>query len=218
MKFQSQDLLALLALFGCNVGSRAQVIAIDLQVRLEQDEGSGEEGYVASYRHRGVQTTSDLIRESSVLDATWSGYETCYEPPLRVEWKSGIDFESFGFDEPDVHVVIRGADVWFLYDPALEYGVEHPGMPACDSGGAVAPGTTVEKRFFSGDLEDVTPSGDLPVHLRDEELSVGGFVLTVVPLDRLKLAEKIPIAVERLLEDGDFRISLRVDGTVRLRE
>ena len=53
------------------------------------------------------------------------------------------------------------------------------------------------------------------MYLWVEELAVGGFVLVAVPLDGISASEGVPIAVDRSMEDGDFKIALRVQGTMR---
>ena len=216
---ESTKLVVLLAVLfaGCGPGLvAAEQLDIDVEVRLEQEEPVSGEGYVVTYRHRADHTTSDLARESKVMNASWSSYETCLEPPHRIEWESSIDFDEAGFDHSDFHVVVRDGQIWLLYDPALEFGIEHVGRPPCDSADGVAAGTTVGKRFFSGDLEEPPSSaGELPVYLWVEELAVGGFVLVAVPLDGISASEGVPIAVDRSMEDGDFKIALRVQGTMR---
>jgi hypothetical protein len=204
-------------LSSCALGEvGASKLEIEIEVRLVQNEPGTGEGYVVSYDHRAVHTTSDLALESTVSNTSWSGYETCFEPPSRIEWDSAVDFESFGFDDPDFHVVVRNGDVWLLYEPALEFGVVHAGRPACDSADGIAPGTTVGKRFFSGDLVEAAALADEnPAYLRDDGLAVGGFVLAVAPPERLTSSEGVQISVERTVEEDDFRISLDVKGRVR---
>ncbi|MDH3254666.1 MAG: hypothetical protein OEM62_06725 [Acidobacteriota bacterium] len=209
---------ALGVMLGCDIRDLgAETLHIEVNVRLEQDDRSSGQGYVASYRHRAVHTTSDFIRESTVLDTAWKGHETCYEPPLRIEWESAIDFEDFRYNDPVFHAVWRDEAVWLLYDPALEFGVTHAGQPGCNDG--IEPGTMVEKRFFTGNLQEgAAPNGDLPVYLRDEESAVGGFVLLVLPLEELEDGRTFPIAVDYEAEEPDFDIAMRLHGEVRIAE
>lgn len=212
--------LAVLCALAPGVGvatSTPSALELELKVALEQhDREFGGEGYSAAYRHLATTTLRGrLTPKSEILDGEWDGYETCQEPPLELKWKSPIDFEAFEYAEPEVGIVIRGAEAWLLYHPSREFGIEHPGRPDCDAADGIAPGTWVARSFFFEDLaEGAQDALDAPIYFEDDRDSWGGFVVAVLPLNELRAGVPIPVSVTYESDSEVFTIRMRIEGVV----
>jgi hypothetical protein len=187
----------------------------DLRVRMEQEDRELGEGYTATYRHRVTIGLGGLQSDTAYSESSWEGFETCHDPPLEIDFESEIVFDAFRYSEADLYALRRGSEVWLLYEPAREFGVEHPGRPACDSGDAIQPGTRVAKSFFHADLQDgAQPAPDFPVYHYDDEESFGGFVLAVIPLSELQSGTTGPLTTVYEAEMEIFDIRLSVEAVV----
>ena len=146
-------------------------LTVKLQIEMDyEDLEFGHEGYVSSYAHGATLTLTGFTFDSEITQTMWDGFEVCIEPPLRIEWKSDMAFEDLDYTAPVMRALVRGDQVWILYAPAREFGVEHPGRPECNSGAYVPAGQMVAKHFFEADLADLAPPrGDFPVFIYDEE-------------------------------------------------
>lgn len=189
---------------------------VELRVRLNQEDREfGGEGYTASYRHKVTVGLGGTEYQAELTESAWKGYETCQDPPLRIEFESEIDFEALRYNPPDLYALLRGPDVWFLYRTAREFGVQHPGRPGCEGASAIAPGSWVAKNFFSADLEEgAAPEGDLPAYDYDEGKAIGGFVLGVVPLSELESGKTRAFTTTHEAKSDVFEIALRVQVSV----
>ena len=191
-------------------------LTVKLQIEMDyEDLEFGHEGYVSSYAHSAALTLTGFTFDSEITQTIWEGFEVCIEPPLRIEWESDMDFEDLAYTAPVMRALVRGDQVWILYAPAREFGVEHPGRPECNSGAYVPAGQMVAKHFFEADLADLAPpQGDFPVFIYDEEEAFGGFVLATWSITELHAGDPKTIDISYEGADSMLRIALRVRGSV----
>jgi len=191
-------------------------LAVELQIEMEyEDLEFGLEGYVASYAHTATLTLAGFTLDSEITRARWKGFEICYEPARHIEWDSDIDFENLAFTAPRMRALARGDQVWILYAPTREFGVEHPGRPPCHTMSVISDSETVLKHFFEADLADLaTPQGDFPAFIYDEDEAFGGFVLAAWSLIELQSGGTQQIDIDYSGADSMLKIALRVKGTV----
>lgn len=194
-------------------GSR---LAVELQIEMEyEDLEFGLEGYVASYAHTVTLTLSGFTLDGEITQSNWEGFEVCYEPTRRIEWDSDIDFEDLAFTAPEMRALVRGDQIWILYAPSREFGVEHPGGETCHSMSVTTDREMVTKHFFEADLGDLAaPQGDFPVFFYDEDEAFGGIVLAAWPLAELQSGGTQQIDINYAGADSMLRIALRARGTV----
>lgn len=199
---------------GCLTAASAGRLEVELRIELAyEDREFGIEGYTATYVHRSTVSPPALRFDTAFRNISWSGWERCTEPPLTVDWQSGIDFDDFAYDEPELIALRRGEEIWLLYEPAREFGVEHSGRPACDAFDAIAPGTWVTKNFFSADLaEQAQPAGDFPVYAFDDKEATGGLVLAVISGDDLDSGPH-PIDITYEADTDLYRLAFRAIGS-----
>jgi hypothetical protein len=200
---------------GCDITPGAgRGVKIEMQVTIEQKEETFE-GYTAHYTHEASVARGGITLNSEISNTLWEGYETCQEPAWYIEWDSEIDFEDFRYNEPFFTLLEREGKAWILYEPALEFGVLHPGSPQCVSADSIPAGTWVAKNFFIGDLSDrAVPQGDFPVYYYDQELAAGGFVLATIPLESLESGQTLNFNINYQATEPGFSISLSVTFSV----
>ncbi len=191
-------------------------LVVELQIEMEyEDLEFGLEGYAASYIHTATLTLTGSNLDGEIRQTRWEGFEVCYEPTRRIEWDSDIDFEDLAFTAPEMRALARGNQVWLLYAPAREFGVEDPGGDTCHTMSAMTDREMVMKHFFEADLGDLaTPQGDFPVYFYDEEEAFGGIVLAAWPLTELQSGGARQIDIDYSGADSMQKIALRAKGTV----
>jgi hypothetical protein len=198
--------------WGQAASAQTGALEIEARVTLEQDDrASTGEQYLANYLHQATVTFGRATLKNSIHDTAWEGSETCFEPPLELDWESEISFDGFDYEEPEVGLLVREGKVWILYHPAREFGVTHPGRPPCDTGDGIRAGAMVSKFFYHGDLEEgATPIGDFPVAVYDEDEAFGGFVVAVVSLDDFEPGVARALDAHYRFSDQGFSIAMAI--------